>query len=302
MDNELPAATSSSNHNDGDNNNEDNTLTAIVIDNNNDNNTAAQTAQQQQAHENANSANSISSIPSNAAASKDNHTDVAPLSTVKHELPKNNAPFQQGLNRETGEFSSATSLLGNHRDEEDEHGEASEVQQPHESVVVDKTIRPQTQINNLSQTTSDNTTSLQTNPITPESGSSHNSAENSTRPSALSRPDLQEASTSAGEQLQNSDDLTNTSSSPISQQSSSGSGGLRPSDATDSAAVRKNVSSSSRQQRQANLRQTLVMGLGGEEEMIEIDEDDLDNMSILPPPYESIAAETSLNQQQFTDI
>lgn len=43
------------------------------------------------------------------------------------------------------------------------------------------------------------------------------------------------------------------------------------------------------QQRPSNVRRTLVMGLGGEEEYIEIDEEDLDNMSILPPPYESIA-------------
>lgn len=46
------------------------------------------------------------------------------------------------------------------------------------------------------------------------------------------------------------------------------------------------------QQRPSNIRRTLVMGLSGEEEMIEIDEEDLDNMSILPPPYESIATNT----------
>jgi len=40
--------------------------------------------------------------------------------------------------------------------------------------------------------------------------------------------------------------------------------------------------------RTPNLRRTLVMGLSGEEEMIEIDEEDLDNMSILPPSYDSI--------------
>lgn len=43
-------------------------------------------------------------------------------------------------------------------------------------------------------------------------------------------------------------------------------------------------------ERNANLRRTLVMGLSGEEEMIEIDEDDLDNMSIPPPSYDSVAA------------
>lgn len=42
-------------------------------------------------------------------------------------------------------------------------------------------------------------------------------------------------------------------------------------------------------QRLANVRRTLVMGLSGEEELIEIDDNDLDNMSILPPPYESIS-------------
>lgn len=42
------------------------------------------------------------------------------------------------------------------------------------------------------------------------------------------------------------------------------------------------------QQRAAHLRRTLVMGLGGEEELIEVNEEDLDNMSVLPPSYESI--------------
>lgn len=49
-------------------------------------------------------------------------------------------------------------------------------------------------------------------------------------------------------------------------------------------------------QRPANIRRTLIMGIGGEEEMIEIDEEDLDNMSILPPSYESVVS-TSKNQQ-----
>lgn len=40
--------------------------------------------------------------------------------------------------------------------------------------------------------------------------------------------------------------------------------------------------------RQGNLRRTLVMGLSGEQEVIEIDEDDIDKMSIMPPPYESL--------------
>ena len=46
------------------------------------------------------------------------------------------------------------------------------------------------------------------------------------------------------------------------------------------------------QQRAANFRRTLVMGLSGEEEVIEIDEEDLDNMSILPPSYESVATDS----------
>lgn len=54
--------------------------------------------------------------------------------------------------------------------------------------------------------------------------------------------------------------------------------------------VRRKRSSRSGLQRPANLRRTLVRGLSGEQEIIEIDEEDLDNMSILPPPYESIAA------------
>jgi len=38
------------------------------------------------------------------------------------------------------------------------------------------------------------------------------------------------------------------------------------------------------------MRRTLVMGLSGEEEVIEINEEDLDEMSDLPPPYESIGS------------
>lgn len=49
-------------------------------------------------------------------------------------------------------------------------------------------------------------------------------------------------------------------------------------------------------QRPAHFRRTLVMGLSGEEEVIEIDEEDLDNMSILPPSYESIATNTKPSQ------
>lgn len=59
--------------------------------------------------------------------------------------------------------------------------------------------------------------------------------------------------------------------------------------ATEPSVPRRNVSKTNHNR--ANLRRTLVMGLSGEEEMIEIDEDDLDNMSILPPTYESIAAD-----------
>lgn len=40
--------------------------------------------------------------------------------------------------------------------------------------------------------------------------------------------------------------------------------------------------------RPINSRRTLVMGLSGQEELIEIDEEDLDEMSILPPSYDSI--------------
>lgn len=65
-------------------------------------------------------------------------------------------------------------------------------------------------------------------------------------------------------------------------------------DQVEAQARRKKAPQSS-SQRPANLRRTLVMGLGGEQEMIEIDEEDLDNMSILPPPYESIAANSRPN-------
>lgn len=62
--------------------------------------------------------------------------------------------------------------------------------------------------------------------------------------------------------------------------------------------VAKRKSKNQHGQRPANLRRTLVMGLSGEEEIIEIDEEDLDNMSILPPSYESIAA---TQQKQTSD-
>lgn len=66
------------------------------------------------------------------------------------------------------------------------------------------------------------------------------------------------------------------------------SGGLQVTN--DSQAPRRQVAPSNHHgHRAANIRRTLVMGLSGEEEVIEIDEEDLDNMSILPPSYESIA-------------
>lgn len=46
--------------------------------------------------------------------------------------------------------------------------------------------------------------------------------------------------------------------------------------------------SSRRTARPANMRRTLVMGLSGEQEIIEINEDDLDNMCVMPPSYESL--------------
>lgn len=65
-------------------------------------------------------------------------------------------------------------------------------------------------------------------------------------------------------------------------------GGLMVTDVNEPQAVPRRKSSQGQQTRPAHLRMTLVMGLSGEEEMIEVDEEDLDNMSILPPPYESI--------------
>jgi hypothetical protein len=55
---------------------------------------------------------------------------------------------------------------------------------------------------------------------------------------------------------------------------------------------------SKRNPRPANVRRTLVMGLNGEEEVIEIDEQDLDEMSILPPPYESLLIDDNKSKQE----
>lgn len=64
-------------------------------------------------------------------------------------------------------------------------------------------------------------------------------------------------------------------------------GSLSPT--SSQASESSNSHGRNRNSRHSNVRRTLVMGLSGEEEVIEIDEEDLDNMSILPPSYESIA-------------
>lgn len=116
-------------------------------------------------------------------------------------------------------------------------------------------------------------------------------------PSAPREPTVPETMASSSNQPPDPVQVSDLSGSTPTQLS--GSGGLIPSDAADSAALRKSAAA---RVRQANLRRTLVMGLGGEEEMIEIDEEDLDNMSILPPPYESIVTEPPRDRQQYSDI
>lgn len=84
------------------------------------------------------------------------------------------------------------------------------------------------------------------------------------------------------------DDLINlqsTSSAPAPT-APAASSNLAVSDSTEMA---RRKSAPSARQRAAHLRRTMVLGLSGEEEMIEIDEDDLDNESVLPPSYESIS-------------
>ena len=72
--------------------------------------------------------------------------------------------------------------------------------------------------------------------------------------------------------------------------------------ASPSQPVRRRMSAlaSGRNRRQVNTRRTLVMGLSGEEEVIEINEADLDDMSVLPPPYESIATPPPVGDSRTT--
>lgn len=77
------------------------------------------------------------------------------------------------------------------------------------------------------------------------------------------------------------------------QQSQLNIGGLIATD-SNSTPARKTTAEAMSPRRAANIRRTLVMGISGEEEVIEIDEEDLDNMSVLPPPYESITVVESM--------
>lgn len=71
--------------------------------------------------------------------------------------------------------------------------------------------------------------------------------------------------------------------------------GLVTSGSMDATNAPPKRNSDQARQRAINLRRTLVMGLSGEEELIEINEEDLDNMSILPPSYESIVTTNQVN-------
>lgn len=292
----------SSNQNNNNNTSSNPNSTAIVIDGDDqENRDSSQTNEPVAANrDNASS----SSIPStnNRGTSDDNSititettaaTTIAP-SAQHNQLPKNHP--SHGSIVEAGDFSSATSLLGQFRDQEEEGGGAQR-EDPQQTAPVNETVLTNVSVSQPS----DNAICLPSS----AQGASENSGalqdvdrENipPSAPHQPANPPGSEAASTSGtppehssrRPLQNSD---------LSGASSVSNGGLVPSDATDSAALRK----STHRQRQANLRRTLVMGLGGEEEMIEIDEDDLDNMSILPPPYESIAGE-SVDRQQYTDI
>lgn len=114
------------------------------------------------------------------------------------------------------------------------------------------------------------------------------STDNSTsRLTAANSIDLIQLSLGNEDSLNITTALNNTTSSPNTSH-----GGLVP-----SAPYEHQMSSMKRSpgqgQRNVHLRRTLVMGLGGEEELMEIDEEDLDNMSILPPSYDSIAQNRS---------
>lgn len=114
---------------------------------------------------------------------------------------------------------------------------------------------------------------------------------------------LQDGKSSKNKQPNSPSTVSSGIASPESSQQqeislSTSSAGPQPVSENDSTAAAtassSNQSGELSQQQQAaqerrRNRRTLIMGLSGEEEAIEIDEDDLDNMSILPPPYESIA-------------
>lgn len=258
---------------------------------------ATDVTQSAENRDNVDSSNIPSSNENSITILASNNPNQVSSVTQFNELPKNQV-FQAGSAGETSDFSSATSLLGNHRAQEEEESEAQN-ENRHQLIAADG--EPVLTQVNISQ-------------ISDKASSSSSSASNSGNHQIIDIAKIQAAAPQRTciadgrptnrdhnhqtKPLQNSD----LNSSPPHSHTSN----LIPSDASDSAAVRKTAA----RQRQANLRRTLVMGLGGEEEMIEIDEDDLDNMSILPPPYESIAGDSSAaaaaavatNQQQFTDI
>lgn len=82
-----------------------------------------------------------------------------------------------------------------------------------------------------------------------------------------------------------------------SASSASTSSGLIVTGLVETPPVPKRRLDQAQHMRAAHLRRTLVMGLGGEEELIEINEEDLDNMSVLPPSYDSIATTIGFNSQ-----
>lgn len=114
--------------------------------------------------------------------------------------------------------------------------------------------------------------------------------------SSESSPGHQRSSTSinSGSALASQSDLNDSSSIPNRDVTveSPRSAGLVATDPNSD--VRRKTKVNLRQQQLArpkpnNWRRTVVLGPSGEEEEIEIDEEDLDNMSILPPSYDSIA-------------
>lgn len=92
-------------------------------------------------------------------------------------------------------------------------------------------------------------------------------------------------------QVEESTGIDQTDLIKLQNQSPSNDNDNVPSSITNQRPTRERKESTDNRAHRAALRRTLVMGLSGEEEVIEINEEDLDNMSVLPPSYESIATD-----------